>query len=298
MRRKDPSGKKRFYADFVWLSFYVHATDILEKRNWLWLDFLSLVVNEQDFTPERYDPDEEPPRYAFNASNLSDLMRILMDRGEHVLLERYDPYYMFYTIDTGTIMAAGPIISEGLSVETQYFENREKIKAFLDFSKKLFCLFGAHYGEISHKKDDTQQSTIYTYFPPGHPSAGKVYSQTGFGGDTSKGIPGVYWANFFGRIYVEMIGRQKFLSAPCFQREELEDGGFLLLTSENPLDWDKPEVQELRKAMRDHLGYEYFCDISNRERVCKVPPFDFSVWEKECERGMKVPDRFKDLSNL
>jgi hypothetical protein len=221
-----------------------------------------------------------------------------MDRGEHVLLERYDPYYMFYTIDTGTIMAAGPVIFEGLTMEARYFEKAERIKAFLGFSKKLYVLFGAYYGRAYQKEDEARQNRVFTYFPPGHPRAGKVYSETGFGGDTRSGIPGVYWANFFGRIYVEMIGRQKFLSAPCFQREELEDGGFLLLTSENPLDWDKPEVQELRKAMRDHLGYEYFCDIKNPDRKCKIPPFDFSVWEKECERGMKVPDRFKDLSNL
>lgn len=273
---------------------FANVADILEGAAQLWQNFVSLLISEKDFTPVRYDPDEEPPRYELDTSDLSGLMQILTTRSQNVLLERYDPYYMFYTVDTGTLMSAGPVNFEHLTAEKKYFEETGGSEAFLSFSKKMFALFGAYYGRIYHWQDKRQQNKILKYFPPGHPSAGEIYSETGFGGDTRKGIPGVYWANFFGRIYVDTIGRGKFLTAPCYRREELPDGGFLLITSESPLDWDKPDVQELRKAMRDHLGYEYFCDIKNPDRRCKVPSFDFSVWEKELERARNAKRRLKD----
>ena len=293
MTKKDPASRKRFYGTFVSLALYVSATDILERGDDLWQNFLKILIEDENFTPERYDQDEEPPRYVFEPSNLSPILKFLSTEGESILFERYNPHYLFYAIDTGSIVASGPDNSERISAEEVYFQQKENINSFLSLSIRLYSLFQPFYGRACHKDDMNMQNMIYTYFPPDHPNAGKVYSMTGFGGDTRKGIPGVYWANFFSKIYINTIGRGKFLTAPCYRREELSDGGFLLLTSESPLDWEKPEVQELRKAMRTHLGYEYFCDINNRDRTCKVPKFDFSVWEKECDYGMKIPARLQ-----
>jgi hypothetical protein len=298
MGKRNLAGKKRFYAETVSLGLYLCASDIIERREVIWQNFLNTIVREAEFIPEMYDPIEEPPRFAFEPSDLAATLDMLMTRGQSVLLERYKPYYMFYSIDSGTIMNAGPINREGISVEASYFDKSENVRAFLSFATKLYGVFKPFYGRACHEHDRNRQNTVYTYFPEGHPYAGQVYSETGFGGNTRQGIPGVYWANFFGRIYVDTIGRDKFLTAPCHERQELDDGAFLLLTSESPLDWEKPDVQELRRAMRDHLGYEYFCDIENQDRVCKVPPFDFSVWEIECDRGMKIPERWKDLPKV
>ena len=278
--KKRPSGLKEvLFQNRVFVSV-CRATDLLERRESLWKSFLATLLAQNDFVPVAFDPEEEPPRYVFDPSDVSGPMQLLMRRSE--------------SINTGTIMSAGPINWEGLSAEEAFFRRQENITAFLQLSQQLYGVFKPHYGRICHQGERNSQNTIYTYFPKGHAMEGKVYSEKGFGGNTRQGIPGVYWANFFGRIYVDTIGRGKFLTAPCYRREELPDGGFLLITSESPLDWDKPDVQELRKAMRDHLGYEYFCDIKNPDRRCKVPSFDFSVWEKELERARNAKRRLKD----
>ena len=69
---------------------------IIENNYVLWPDFLQLLVEEKDFTPERYDPDEEPPRYVFDPSNFTEPLELLMTPGESPLFERYNPYYMFW----------------------------------------------------------------------------------------------------------------------------------------------------------------------------------------------------------
>ena len=293
MRRKDPAKEKRFCHNFVSLELYVDALNLVELRSKLWRDFISLVSCNKEFTPDKYDSEKEPPRYDFDSENTEKIYKLLLTGRQTVLFEKYNPYYMFYTIDSGSINAAGPDNYESISIEEQYFLELENIERLITYSKRLYKLFSSIYANIAHDEDMDRQNTIYTYYRAGHPREGKWRSMEGFGGDIRKGIPGVYWANFFSKVYVEEIGKKKFRTAPCHKRYELFDGGFLLLTSESPLDWQKPEVQELRRAMRDHLGYEYFCDIENQERKCKVPKFDFSAWEKECEYGMKIPDRLK-----
>jgi len=91
-----------------------------------------------------------------------------------------------------------------------------------------------------------------------------------------RGLPGIYWANFFGPLYVEFFGREKFLSAPAYFKEELPDGGFLLLTAPSPLDYGRPEVRALEEALMDHLGRDAFFEKARPDKLCRVPQFTFA----------------------
>ena len=90
-----------------------------------------------------------------------------------------------------------------------------------------------------------------------------------------RGLPGIYWANFFGPIYVDFFGREKFLTVPAYHKEELPDGGFLVLTAPSPLDYDRPEVRVLEEAILDHLGRDAFFEKAYPEKLCRVPHFTF-----------------------
>jgi len=90
-----------------------------------------------------------------------------------------------------------------------------------------------------------------------------------------RGLPGIYWANFFGPLYVNFFGREKFLTAPAHHKEELPDGGFLLLTAPSPSEYDRPEVQAMAEAIMDHLGRDAFFEKAHPEKVCRVPQFTF-----------------------
>ena len=61
----------------------------------------------------------------------------------------------------------------------------------------------------------------------------------------------VYGLTFYSREMVETIGRERLLSAPVYQVEELENGGIMLQLQENPIaiiNW------QFRKKIMNHLG--------------------------------------------
>lgn len=47
----------------------------------------------------------------------------------------------------------------------------------------------------------------------------------------------LFWANFFGKEYVEKFGREFLLNAPGWKKEELEHGGMLYIVTPSYLEW-------------------------------------------------------------
>ena len=89
------------------------------------------------------------------------------------------------------------------------------------------------------------------------------------------GIPGVYWANFFGPIYVRLFGREKFLTVPAYQREEMPNGSFLLLTSASPVHYTYPKARAFERAIVDHLGQHAFFEKKRPQKAILAPRFSF-----------------------
>lgn len=75
-----------------------------------------------------------------------------------------------------------------------------------------------------------------------------------------EGLPGLGWITFFGPEYVELIGRSKLSTAPCYKAVELQDGGFSLQLFESPLNiaMTSPERKTIEEDTIKHLGPEYF----------------------------------------
>lgn len=70
-------------------------------------------------------------------------------------------------------------------------------------------------------------------------------------------LPGVSWANLFGKPYVDAWGEEKVKHAPAYQISPLHDGGCMIVTSESPFD-DPEESEAKRESLRDYLGRDYF----------------------------------------
>lgn len=68
------------------------------------------------------------------------------------------------------------------------------------------------------------------------------------------------WANVFGPAYVEFLGREKLLSAPCFQAAELGDGYvYLQLTESVPEDGAAYHAcRAIKDSVKRHLGSDAF----------------------------------------
>jgi len=76
-------------------------------------------------------------------------------------------------------------------------------------------------------------------------------------GDTSRGLCGLYWLNFFGTPYRDFIGKERLLSAPAHRVEEVDEG-VLVQLDPNPKAWNTPEYKEKERAVLDHIGPEHF----------------------------------------
>ena len=75
------------------------------------------------------------------------------------------------------------------------------------------------------------------------------------GRDFGRFLPGLFTANFFGRPYVELIGRERLLTAPGARA--LGDG-VLITAGDDPAEWDSAERRARDHALLECLGPEHF----------------------------------------
>jgi hypothetical protein len=92
------------------------------------------------------------------------------------------------------------------------------------------------------------------------------------GVDASKHLPGIYWLNFFGKPYCDLIGRDRLLSAPAAEVREVDDG-VLLRLADDPREWASPEYKAVERRVLDHIGPQYFFSKGDPERRTVAPPF-------------------------
>ena len=100
-------------------------------------------------------------------------------------------------------------------------------------------------------------------------------STIAIGTDISKSLPGLYWLNFFGKPYRDLIGRERLLSAPAHAVREVDDG-VLLALSEDPRDWTLGEYRAAEQQVVNHLGSQYFFSKKEPNRRTVAPHFDSS----------------------
>jgi hypothetical protein len=84
--------------------------------------------------------------------------------------------------------------------------------------------------------------------------------------------PGLYWLNFFGRPYVDLIGRERLLSAPGYDVRPVDDG-VLIALDRSPDSWQTAAYREREQAVVEHLGQEYFFSRHDPSRKTIAPAF-------------------------
>lgn len=92
------------------------------------------------------------------------------------------------------------------------------------------------------------------------------------GGDASRHLPGIYWLNFFGKPYCDLIGRERLLSAPAADVREVGDG-VLLRLADDPRDWASSEYKAVERRVLDHIGSQYFFSKDDPQRRTQAPAF-------------------------
>jgi len=234
-------------------------------------ELINILIQEDDFLlPQRYDS-REPERYVFEVNNLAKLFEIWASDTAWLSLKRRKPHLWWMLIQNWRYREHKRFNQIMSGFDERYFAKEYNVVRILSCAKRLYVWGNMTYGYICHEQDWGEKN----YFGiPTRVASGKTVSTGGL--DLREGLPGIYWANFFGPLYVEFFGREKFLSAPAYFKEELPDGGFLLLTAPSPLDYGRPEVRALEEALMDHLGRDAFFEKARPDKLCRVPQFTFA----------------------
>jgi hypothetical protein len=104
------------------------------------------------------------------------------------------------------------------------------------------------------------------------------------GRNIAAGLPGLYWVNFFGQPYRELIGRDRLFTAPAHQVREVDDGVLLMIHPE-PQAWDTPEYRMAEDRILAHVGRRFFFAREDPDRETAAPPFDLPPLAPIGQRG-------------
>jgi hypothetical protein len=222
------------------------------------IELIDLLQGYDDIgvSPERYGSSDAR---TFELANLqqSDVERIWMKAGGGHF-KRKLPWnvqiLVFFIKSRG-----GLVISHfWLWLDASFFQDSKRVARYLDLCKEIYSWGRMDHGYVAHEAE----YVIKNRFGPG----------SGVGGANLRiALPGIYWANFFGPIYTEWFGEDKFQSLATHYKEKLPDGGWLIVTCPSVLTYDDVRLQDHEKQMIRHLGEHAFFEMDNPDKQTKTP---------------------------
>jgi len=221
------------------------------------------------FAPERFG-DEDPPTRKFASSSASELMDVWESHPGQLVIEKRGgegfQALVHLSINPHVVMPTYFVFY----VRDQYFR-RETPSKFLLFAEEMYGLFKPVYGDIGHYEDRKAKTFVRTPIIVGRIH---TYAEGYIPVNPTWGLPGIYWANFLGPIFVDFFSKEKVEGAPCYIKKRLVDGGYLIQTSESPMDYSKIETKRLERTLTEYLGEDTVFDKAHPDRVLRAPlPF-------------------------
>lgn len=101
------------------------------------------------------------------------------------------------------------------------------------------------------------------------------------GWDLARFLPGVFWLNFFGKRYVDLIGADRLVDASAMEIKAL-DHGVLLQVHDRADAWNTIEYQERERLVLEALGTDLFFDRSRPKPHTRAP--DWSDIERKADQ--------------
>jgi hypothetical protein len=93
------------------------------------------------------------------------------------------------------------------------------------------------------------------------------------GRDFGRFLPGLFWSNFFGRRYRDLVGASRLRTAPAERVIDLDDGVLIELSSD-PLNWNTADYAIREQKVREHLGQELFFRRTAPDSATVVPDWE------------------------
>lgn len=178
-------------------------------------------------------------------------------------------------------------------IEEQYIRDPLHLSEWLEYARGLLELHNAWYAAFALSAEIHEKNFLHWYAQ--HPYALNpeqgVETARGVGVELHKGIPGVYWGNYFGPFYVDWFGREKFERLPCVEKHWLDKGGIFFVTAPTPFDWDTPDTRQLQEAVKQHLGVDAFFDINTvHQLLAELGPIPEHIEPEDLQPPRRVPE--------
>lgn len=245
---RQPTVKASFQALHPWN----HATDALRL-----LDIL-----------HKYgDVGLSPSRYGSSDARTFDLAQLDMAKieetwmrvgGGHIKGPR--PWNMSIMILCVKGLGSPVVSLFAIWVNQNYFEDARRAARFLDLCKDIYSWGKMDFGYVAHE----DEYSLKNERGPGR----------GVGGANLKfALPGIYWANFFGPVYAQWFGNDKFESIETHFKERLTDGGWLLVSRPSVLEYSSPELRMHETGIIYALGREAFFEMDDPNKPTRTPDF-------------------------
>ncbi|MBN1316704.1 MAG: hypothetical protein JXA42_14595, partial [Anaerolineales bacterium] len=133
------------------------------------------------------------------------------------------------------------------SIEDDFIRNFDNLDEWINHLFGFIDLFDAWYAFFALGEEQRQKN--YILWKTKYPKAIAV-GQSGIGFKLEKGIPGVYWGNYFGPFLVDWFGYKKIEKMPSIKKIWLKNGGLFFITALSPFDWNTPESTELQNEIK------------------------------------------------
>lgn len=228
----------------------------------------ALQHSDDFFVPERYD-DREPERRPADLSNKAPLCELWMAEVGRLYLRRRHPYpaWLNFKIWPPSVPRFNEVLG---GFDERYFRDPAYVGRFIDGIKNLVCC--GSFDHICACHESEWHDKTYLARPTKLPS-GRIASSGGMW--LEEQLPGVFWLNVFGPIYIEFFGNAKFQSLPTDSIHNLPDGSILFLRGPSPFGAETPALKSISEKVIDHLGRTAFFEKSNIKKPPQAPKFLF-----------------------
>jgi hypothetical protein len=224
------------------------------------LDLLE-KYEEMGLMPDRYGTSD---RRTFALSDLSEsqIQNCWSKVNGGIFKRKYPWHFMIMVFFMKTVPKAKitPISNLAIWIDAEYFSDNARQRRYIELCNDICSWGNMHYGFIALDQEyETKNS-----FGPGR----------GVGGaNLHRGLPGIYWANFFGPEYAEWLGKERFTSIDVHRLEELPHGGWMVITRPDLLIWADPSIRENEQRIMNHLGRDAFFEMEYPDKPISIPPF-------------------------
>jgi hypothetical protein len=235
----------------------LHTTRYLGRKDTA-ENIVDLLFRYDDlYLPESWDTEDRSRlRRSFDRSSLPELIEAWTAKEEWKTLffarKRPKPIEMLVDMKRFSRAKFNKILA---FIHENHVSSVAQQKKLLNLAIEISLIINTDYGFIAHNRQERRHSPVLT---------------------PAERLPGIYWANLFGRPYIEFFGREKLLSTPCYEVREITGDLILLLSAESPNAKEMIDDDEVVNQIKRYLNQNAFAGPNFPDESCAVPKFDFN----------------------